>query len=89
MSHEEAEQRRDFDPGVPPADRAKNRSRFFYDLRDANLREINRYAEAEASCSGSSAISTLVFTATGNSSNTCAIGAARYLFLSAHSMISE
>ena len=35
-----------FDPAVPPADRAKNRSLFFDDLLDAKLREFNpRYAE--------------------------------------------
>jgi len=43
---EEAEQRRGFDPAVPPADRAKNRSLFFDDLLDAKVREFNpRYAE--------------------------------------------
>ncbi len=48
VSREEAEQRRGFDPEVPPADRAKNRSLFFDDLLDAKLREFNpRYAEAE------------------------------------------
>lgn len=36
VSREEAEQRRGFDPEVPPADRAKNRSLFFDDLFDAN-----------------------------------------------------
>ncbi|GAB4115645.1 MAG: hypothetical protein Tsb0027_06130 [Wenzhouxiangellaceae bacterium] len=35
VSREEAEQRRGFDPDVPPADRAKNRSLFFDDLLDA------------------------------------------------------
>ncbi|MDP2241243.1 MAG: hypothetical protein Q8K18_13930 [Burkholderiales bacterium] len=48
VPREEAEQRRGFDPDVPPADRAKNRSLFFDDLLDAKVREFNpRYAEAE------------------------------------------
>ena len=48
VSREEAEQRRGFDRDVPPADRAKNRSLFFDDLRDTKLREFNpRYAEAK------------------------------------------
>ncbi len=48
VSREEAEQRRGFDPEVPPADCAKNRSLFFDDLLDAKLRGFNpRYAEAE------------------------------------------
>ncbi len=48
VSREAAERRRGFDPAVPPADRAKNRSLFFDDLLDAKLREFNpRYAEAE------------------------------------------
>ena len=48
LSREEAEQRRGFDPEVPPADRARNRSLFFDDLLDAKVREFNpRYAEAE------------------------------------------
>jgi type I restriction enzyme R subunit len=47
VSREEAEQRRGFDPDVPPADRARNRSLFFDDLLDAKVREFNpRYAEA-------------------------------------------
>ncbi|MBK7765064.1 MAG: HsdR family type I site-specific deoxyribonuclease, partial [Sulfuritalea sp.] len=42
-----------FDPDVPPADRAKNRSLFFDDLLDAKLREFNpRYAEAEGALLG-------------------------------------
>jgi type I restriction enzyme R subunit len=50
---EEAEQRRGFDPDVPPAERAKNRSLFFDDLLDAKLREFNpRYAEAEGALLG-------------------------------------
>ena len=53
MSREEAEQRRGFDPEVPPADRAKNRSLFFDDLLDAKVREFNpRYAEAEGALLG-------------------------------------
>ncbi|GAB5451622.1 MAG: HsdR family type I site-specific deoxyribonuclease [Halioglobus sp.] len=47
VSREQAEQRRGFDPDVPPADRAKNRSLFFDDLLDTKVREFNpRYAEA-------------------------------------------
>ena len=53
VSREEAEQRRGFDPDVPPADRAKNRSLFFDDLLDAKVRELNpRYAEAEGALLG-------------------------------------
>ena len=53
VPREESEQRRGFDPGVPPADRAKNRSLFFDDLLDAKLREFNpRYAEAEGALLG-------------------------------------
>ena len=53
VSREEAEQRRGFDPEVPPADRAKIRSLFFDDLLDAKLREFNpRYAEAEGALLG-------------------------------------
>ncbi|PKY11036.1 restriction endonuclease subunit R [Acidithiobacillus marinus] len=53
VSREEAEQRRGFDPDVPPAERAKNRSLFFDDLLDAKLREFNpRYAEAEGALLG-------------------------------------
>jgi len=53
VSREEAEQRRGFDPDVPPADRAKNRSLFFDDLLDAKLREFNpRYAEAKGALLG-------------------------------------
>ena len=45
VSREEAEQGRGFDPEVPPADRARNRSLFFDDLLDTKLREFNpRYA---------------------------------------------
>jgi type I restriction enzyme R subunit len=50
---EEAEQQRRFDPDVPPADRAKNRSLFFDDFLDAKLREFNpRYAKAEGALLG-------------------------------------
>jgi type I restriction enzyme R subunit len=50
---EEAERRRGFDPEVPPADRAKNRSLFFDDLLDAQLRTFNpRYAEADGALLG-------------------------------------
>jgi type I restriction enzyme R subunit len=53
VSREEAEQRRGFDPEVPPADRAKNRSLFFDDLLDAKVREFNpRYAEAAGALLG-------------------------------------
>jgi type I restriction enzyme R subunit len=53
VSREEAEQQRGFDPEVPPADRAKNRSLFFDVLLDAKLREFNpRYAEAEGALLG-------------------------------------
>lgn len=53
VSREDAERRRGFDPEVPPADRAKNRSLFFDDLLDAKLREFNpRYAEAEGALLG-------------------------------------
>jgi type I restriction enzyme R subunit len=75
VSREEAERRRGFDPEVPPADRAKNRSLFFDDLLDTKVREFNpRYAEAEGALLGQSAISTPTSTATGNSSSTCATG---------------
>ena len=53
VSREEAERRRGFDPEVPPADRARNRSLFFDDLLDAKVREFNpRYAEAEGALLG-------------------------------------
>lgn len=53
VPREEAEQRRGFDPTVPSADRAKNRSLFFDDLLDAKVREFNpRYAEAEGALLG-------------------------------------
>lgn len=53
VSREEAEQRRGFDPDVPPAEHAKNRSLFFDDLLDAKLREFNpRYADAEGALLG-------------------------------------
>ena len=53
VSREEAEGRRGFDPEVPPADRARNRSLFFDDLLDTKLREFNpRYADAEGALLG-------------------------------------
>jgi len=53
VSREEAERRRGFDPEVPPADRARNRSLVFDDLLDAKVREFNpRYAEAEGALLG-------------------------------------
>lgn len=53
VPREEAEQQRGFDPEVPPADRAKNRSLFFDDLLHAKLREFNpRYAEAAGALVG-------------------------------------
>lgn len=41
VSREEAERRCGFDPDVPPADRAMNRSLFFDDLLDTRIREPN------------------------------------------------
>lgn len=53
VSREESERRRGFDPEVPPAERAKNRSLFFDDLLDSKVREFNpRYAEAEGALLG-------------------------------------
>ena len=53
VSREKAEQRCGFDPDVPPAERAKNRSLFFDDLLDAKVRDFNpRYAEAEGALPG-------------------------------------
>ena len=53
VSRDAAERRRGFDPEVPPADRARNRSLFFDDLLDARVREFNpRYAEAEGALLG-------------------------------------
>ncbi len=53
VSREEAEQRRGFDPEMPPRDRAKGRSLFFDDLLDAKVREFNpRDAEAEGALLG-------------------------------------
>jgi type I restriction enzyme R subunit len=53
VSREEAERRRGFDPDVPPAERARNRSLFFDDQLDAKVREFNpRYAEAEGALLG-------------------------------------
>jgi type I restriction enzyme, R subunit len=53
VSREESEQRREFDPKVPPADRDRNRSLFFDDLLDAKVQEFNpRDAEAEGALLG-------------------------------------
>jgi hypothetical protein len=53
VSREEAEQRRGFEPDVPPANRAKIRSILFDDLLDAKMREFNpRYAEADGALLG-------------------------------------
>jgi type I restriction enzyme R subunit len=53
VPREEAERRRGFEPDVPPAERAKNRTLFFDDLLDAQLRTFNpRYAEAEGALLG-------------------------------------
>jgi len=53
VPREEAERRRGFDPSVPPADRARNRSLFFDDLLDARVREFNpRYLDAEGALLG-------------------------------------
>ena len=47
VSREEAEQRRGFDPEVPPADSARNRSLFFDDLLDANPPSPRGYGVAQ------------------------------------------
>ena len=53
VSREKAEQRRGFDPAVPPADRARNRSLFFDDLLYAKVLQFNpRYTEAEGALLG-------------------------------------
>ena len=53
VAREEAEQRRGFDPDVPPKDRARGRSLFFDDLLEAKVREFTpRYAEAEGALLG-------------------------------------
>ncbi len=53
VSREEAEQRRGFDPAVPPADRARSRALFFEDLLDAKVREFNPcYNEAKGALLG-------------------------------------
>jgi type I restriction enzyme R subunit len=53
VSREEAERRRGFDPELPPAERARNRTLFFDDLLDAKVRGFNpRYAEAEGALPG-------------------------------------
>ena len=53
VSREEAEQRRGFEPEVPSADRARNRSLFFDDQLYAKVRQFNpRYTEAEGALLG-------------------------------------
>lgn len=53
VSREQAEQRRGFDPALPPADRAKGRSLFFDELLDVKVREFNpRYSEAAGALLG-------------------------------------
>jgi type I restriction enzyme R subunit len=53
VPREEAERRRGFDPELPSADRARNRSLFFDDLLDTRVREFNpRYTEAEGALLG-------------------------------------
>ncbi|MFN9619742.1 MAG: type I restriction endonuclease [Synechococcaceae cyanobacterium] len=53
VSRQEAERRRGFDPTAPAEERARNRSLFFDDLFDAQLRRFNpRYAEAEGALLG-------------------------------------
>lgn len=47
VSREEAERRRGFDPKVPPADSARNRSLFFDDLLDANPPSPRGYGVAK------------------------------------------
>lgn len=47
VSRGEAERRRGFDPKVPPADRARNRSLFFDDLLDANPPSPRGYGVAK------------------------------------------
>jgi type I restriction enzyme R subunit len=48
VSRDEAEQRRGFDPDIPEAERAKNRSMFFDDALEAQVRAFNPlYTEAE------------------------------------------
>jgi type I restriction enzyme, R subunit len=41
VPREQAEERRQFDPTFPPADRPKNRTLFFDDLLDAKVRQFN------------------------------------------------
>jgi type I restriction enzyme R subunit len=53
VSREVAEQRRGFDPEVPLADRARNRSLFFDDLLDAKVGEFNpSYTETKGALLG-------------------------------------
>ena len=47
VSRQQTQERRGFDPGVTPADRARNGSLFLDDLLDAKVREFNAcHAEA-------------------------------------------
>ena len=53
LSREVAGRRHGFDPALPPANCAKNRSLFFDDLLDARVREFNpRYLDAEGALLG-------------------------------------
>ena len=53
VPREEAEQRRGFDPDVPPKDRAKGTSLFFDALLDTKIRQFNpRYGDAEGAILG-------------------------------------
>jgi type I restriction enzyme R subunit len=53
VSREEAERRRGFDPALPPADRARNRSLIFDALLAPKVRTLNpRYAESAGALLG-------------------------------------
>ena len=66
VSREEAEQRRGFDPEVPPADHAKNRSLYFDDLLTPSCGNSTRaMPRPRELCSGISAICTPTSTAIG------------------------
>ncbi len=53
VSRTGAEQRRGFDPEIPPTERSKNRSLYFGDLLDSKVREFNpRYLEAKGALLG-------------------------------------
>jgi type I restriction enzyme R subunit len=53
VPHDEAEQRRGFDPDVPPKDRAKGTSLFFDALLDTKVRQFNpRYSDAAGALFG-------------------------------------